>query len=99
MRRCAARASLRPRRFLCTASSSPREPLLPKWGLFGKSADDVANLEQKVRDDGDRQAAVTKQLAEIALKFQAMVTRPAQWFGYALAQHPLSRACATMHAL
>ena len=67
-------------RFLCTSGPQPSEPLLPKWGSFGKSHDDVSKLMETVRDDGDRQAAVTKQLAEMALRFQAMLTRPAQWF-------------------
>ena len=58
-------------------------PLLPKWGSFGKSADEIAKLEERIRDDGDKQAAITRQLAELGLRAQAMVVRPMQWFGCA----------------
>ena len=93
MRRSATAA----RRLLCTAR--PSEPLLPKWGSFGKTLDDVDKLVDNVKEDGDRQAAVTRQLAEMALKIQAMVTRPVQWFKYAHAtpfkhMSPAKDACA-----
>ena len=68
-----------PARQMCSASSV-REPLLPKWGFFGKTSQEISQLEQSVRADGDRQAAVTRQLAEMALRAQTMITRPVQWF-------------------
>lgn len=65
------------RRALCT---SARGPLLPKWGFFGKTSEDLAKLEQAVREDGNRQAAVVRQLAVVGLKAQAMITQPMRYF-------------------
>ena len=67
------------RRVLSTASA--REPLLPRWGSWGKTSAQIAELEARVREDGVRQAAVSRHLAEWGLKVSAMVTRPVQWFG------------------
>ena len=78
MRRASIISSLRARQLCSTASTGP---LLPKWGSFGKSADEIAKLEERIRDDGDKQAAITRQLAELGLRAQAMVVRPMQWFG------------------
>ena len=80
MRRASIVSSLRARQLCSTASTGP---LLPKWGSFGKSADEIAKLEERIRDDGDKQAAITRQLAELGLRAQAMVVRPMQWFGCA----------------
>ena len=80
MRRASIISSLRARQLCSTASTGP---LLPKWGSFGKSADEIAKLEERIRDDGDKQAAITRQLAELGLRAQAMVMRPMQWFGCA----------------
>ena len=80
MRRFPAAAGRAVRRRLCTASSSAELPELSRWGSFGKSAAQVETLEQAIRQDGERQVAITKEIAAIGIKFQAMLTRPVQYF-------------------
>ena len=46
-----ARAAIGWGRRVCTAAQ--KEPLLPKWGSFGRSAEDIATMEERVRIDGD----------------------------------------------
>ena len=80
IRRFPAAAGRAVRRRLCTASSSAELPELSRWGSFGKSAAQVETLEQAIRQDGERQVAITKEIAAIGIKFQAMLTRPVQYF-------------------
>ena len=60
-------------------TAAQKEPLLPKWGSFGRSAEDIATMEERVRIDGERQVAVTRAIAELGLRFQTMVTKPLSW--------------------
>ena len=48
-------------------------------GSFGRSAEDIATMEERVRIDGERQVAVTRAIAELGLRFQTMVTKPLSW--------------------
>ena len=61
---------------LCSSGSSPR---LPAWGTFGKTAEQIKDIEAQVREDGHRQAAISRKLAELGLRATAMATRPFQW--------------------
>ena len=57
------------------------EPAHTRWGSLGIAGDELDEIEALVRQDGERQAQLTIQLAEIGLKLYAMLTRPMQWFG------------------
>ena len=67
------------RRALCMGAES--EPAHTRWGSLGTAGDELDEIEALVRQDGERQAQLTIQLAEIGLKLYAMLTRPTQWFG------------------
>ena len=67
-------------RGLCTAAAAGEPLLKGGWGYFGKSSSEIAELEATVREDGEREAQKTLQVASYGLKFQAMLTRPIQWF-------------------
>ena len=76
--------SLLRRRALCTAassSSSSSSDSLMRWGSFGATEEQIEEMVERVSKDGEHQARLTAQLAEIGLKLHAMLTRPAQWFG------------------
>ena len=62
-------------------SSSSRAPLLPRWGSFGKTSAQLSDLVERITEDGARQSAIQRELAEVGLKVSAMVMRPVQWFG------------------
>ena len=66
------------RRALCTASA--RTPLLPQWGSFGRSSEEISDLVEQVKADGEHQATISKELAEFGLKLTGMLSRPIQWF-------------------
>jgi hypothetical protein len=77
-------AATRAQRLLCTATgNSEHEPLLPRWGSFGKSEEEIATLVEQVQEDGEHTVAVTRAFAELGLKMQAMLTQPMSWFGNA----------------
>ena len=79
--------SLLRRRALCTtasssgSSSSSSDPTLTRWGSFGATAEQIGEMVERVSKDGEHQARLTGQLAEVGLKLHAMLTRPMQWFG------------------
>ena len=64
-------------RRLCTTA---REPLLPRWGSFGKTPEQIATLEAALREDGEKLAALQLHFAELGVKLIGMVKRPYQWF-------------------
>ena len=66
------------RRGLCATS---RGPLLPQWGSFGKTQEQVLTLEAQIREDGQKQLQLQIQMAEMAQRAMAMVTQPFQYFG------------------
>lgn len=57
-------------------SSAPR---LPLWGSFGKMQEDIADLEARVREDGERKRAISRRLNELGLRGYIMLSRPVQW--------------------
>ena len=74
-----ARMSLRGRAHGTSAGSSG--PALTRWGSFGATGGELDEIEEMVRQDGENQAKLTMQLAEMGLKMYAMLTRPREWFG------------------
>ena len=79
MLRHMARTSLRGRAHGTSAGSSG--PALTRWGSFGATGGELDEIEEMVRQDGENQAKLTMQLAEMGLKMYAMLTRPREWFG------------------
>lgn len=65
-------------RGLCSALGSG--PLLPQWGRFGKTQEQIAQLEEEMRKTHAKQQELTMQAAEMAQRTLAMVTRPFQYF-------------------
>ena len=79
MLRRMARMSLRGRAHGTSPGSSG--PALTRWGSFGATGGELDEIEEMVRQDGENQAKLTMQLAEMGLKMYAMLTRPREWFG------------------
>ena len=48
---------------------------------MGATAEELDQIEEMARQDGENQAKITLQLAEMGLKMHAMCTRPREWFG------------------
>ena len=74
-----ARMGLRGRAHGTSAGSSG--PALTQWGSLGATAEELDQIEEMARQDGENQAQLTLQLAEMGLKMYAMCTRPREWFG------------------
>ena len=66
------------RRGLCGTAAHSHG--LPKWGAFGKSAAQIEELEDRLRRDGERQVQVTKEMASLGIRLQAMITQPFKYF-------------------
>jgi hypothetical protein len=82
--RVSLRGSLRGRAHGMSAGSSGPEKeawSAPRWGSFGATSGELDEIEAMVRQDGENQAKLTMQLAEMGLKMYAMLTRPREWFG------------------
>ena len=73
-----ARVACRP---LCTSAPGGSGPLLPQWGSFGKSQEQILALEAELRADGAKAVALQIQVAELAQRTLAMLTQPFQYFG------------------
>ena len=66
-----------------TFSASASAPLLPRWGSFGKTEEEVLELEAKVRAAGEAQVAVTREFAELTSRYllrAALLFQPHKWF-------------------